>query len=58
MKSTRIRSSSGSNVGKYGPEELRIRTLFTQDSIFDIETEIAAMEGNIGASEMIYLTKN
>ena len=30
VKSVRIRSFSGPNAGKYGPENLRIRTLFTQ----------------------------
>ena len=30
MKSVRIRSYSGPNAGKYGPEYLRIWTLFTQ----------------------------
>ena len=29
MKSVRIRSYSGPDAGKYGPEQLRIRTLFT-----------------------------
>ena len=30
MKSARIRSFSGPNAGKYGPEKLRMRRLFTQ----------------------------
>ena len=30
VKSVRIRSFSGPNAGKYGPEKLRIRTLCTQ----------------------------
>ena len=30
VKSVRISSLSGPNVGKYDPEKLRIRTLFTQ----------------------------
>ena len=30
MKSVRIRSFSGRNTGKYGPEKLRKRALFTQ----------------------------
>ena len=30
LKSVHIRSFSNPNVGKYGPEKLRIRTLFTQ----------------------------
>ena len=29
VRSVHIRSFSGTNAGKYGPEKLRIRTLFT-----------------------------
>ena len=35
LKSVHIRSFSNPNVGKYGPEKLRIRTLFTQRSVWD-----------------------
>ena len=48
VKSTRIRSFSGLyfpafglNTRKYGPEKLRIRTLFTQSNLNDTDDVIA-----------------
>ena len=53
MKSVRVRSTLGTNARKYGPENLRIRTLFVQCCSVNNDINVLSKKSNKVSQKLV-----